>query len=314
MHTRRLRAAVAAVAALLAAGCAGAAGSHPAETSSAGATPTSTPPTSTAPTSSAPTSAPPTTSTASRTAPPSSTAPVRISAGQLAAGLSGILGTGNSYSVAALDLTTGRSARAGAGGGMVLASLVKLDILETLLYQRQLGGRSLSDGEEDDAEAMIDNSDNAAGDRLFEAEGENSGLAAYHALLGLHDTVLDPDGQWGLSTTSAADQLLLVRALVSAGSPLNAASRKYALDLLGDVEADQRWGVSAAADKGSTTHAKNGWLNIDRDNGLWAVTSAGVVRVGGHPVLMVVLSQHQPDFDTAVDRVERAAKLLATAL
>ena len=152
--------------------------------------------------------------------------------------------------MAALDLTTGRSSQAGAHGGMVLASLVKLDILETLLYQRQRSGQPLTDGQQDDVEAMIEHSDNAAADRLFRLIGRHPGMGSYNAVLDLHDTVLDTGGLWGLSTTSAADQLLLLQALVSPGSPLTAASRKYALDLLGDVEADQRWGVSAAGRPG----------------------------------------------------------------
>ena len=40
-----------------------------------------------------------------------------------------------------------------------------------------------------------------------------------------------------------------------------------------NVEADQRWGVGVAADPGTDFANKNGWLNIDDDNGLWAVTA-----------------------------------------
>jgi beta-lactamase class A len=172
----------------------------------------------------------------------------------------------------------------------------------------------LTGGQEDDVEAMIEHSDNAAADRLFRVVGRDAGLGRYNAVLGLHETVLNTQGLWGLSTTSAADQLLLLRALVSSGSPLTAASRRYALNLLGQVEADQRWGVSAAGDPGSTTLNKNGWLGVDADRGRWAINSAGVVRVGGHQVLMAVLSQHQPDFSTGVGRVERAARMLAATL
>ncbi|HEV2885682.1 MAG TPA: serine hydrolase [Jatrophihabitans sp.] len=248
---------------------------------------------------------------------PATSAPVRtpaITAERLAADLSRLFGAGNSYSVAALDLSTGRSSRAGAGGGMVLASLVKLDLLETLLYQHQRSGQPLTASQDGDVSAMIERSDNAAADRVFRLIGENAGLRYYHSVLGLHDTVLNAEGQWGLSTTSAGDQLILLRALTSAGSPLTATSRRYALALMSNLESDQRWGVSAAADPGSTTAAKNGWLGIDSDGERWAVNSAGVVRIGGHQVLMVVLSQHQQDFSTAVARVQRAAVELAGAL
>lgn len=225
-----------------------------------------------------------------------------------------MFGTGTSYSVAALDLTTGRSVRAGAGAGMVLASLVKLDILETLLYQRQRSAQPLTAGQQADVEAMIEHSDNGAADRLFKLIGRETGLRGYNAVLGLHHTVVNTEGLWGLSTTSADDQLLLLQALASARSPLSATSRRSALALMADVESDQRWGVSAAADAGSTPLLKNGWLGVDDDQGRWAVNSGGLVRVGGHQVLMAVLSQHGPDFSTGVNRVQRAAVELAAAL
>jgi beta-lactamase class A len=233
---------------------------------------------------------------------------------QLGTELDELFGTGTSYSVAAVDLTTGHTARAGAGDSMVLASLVKLDILETLLYQRQLSGQPLTNGQQDDVERMVEHSDNGAADRLFRLIGGNSGMGGYNAVLGLHHTILNTDGLWGLSTTSADDQLLLLRALASAGSPLTATSRRSALALMADVESDQGWGVSAAADSGSDTPVKNGWLGVDDDDGLWAVNSGGIVQVSGHQVLMVVLSQHQPDFSTGVNRVQRAAVKLAAAL
>ena len=65
-----------------------------------------------------------------------------------------------------------------------------------------------------------------------------------------------------------------------------------------NVEPDQRWGVGAAADKGTDFANKNGWLSIDdsngpgeTDDGLWAVTSLGVLTVGGDQVLMAVLTE-----------------------
>jgi beta-lactamase class A len=237
-----------------------------------------------------------------------------VTAQQLAGELDEIFGAGDSYSVAVLDLSTGRSSRLGADGGMVLASLVKLDFLQTVLYQHQLSGRPLTTAQARDAEAMIERSDNAAADRIWNAVGNNSGVRRYNSLLGLHDTVLNIDGVWGLSTTSARDQLALLQALTSARSPLTAASRRYALQLMSDVESDQRWGVSAAGDPGSDGATKNGWLGIDGDGGRWAVNSAGVLRVAGHPVLMVVLSQHQPDYSTAVARVQQAAVRLTASL
>lgn len=261
----------------------------------------------------APTSSPTPTrspsSTSTRTPAPEAAASVPDTKA-LTARLTQLFGAGNSFSVAALDLSTGQSVTAGANSGMTEASVVKLDILETAIYQSQQG----ESFDQADAEEMMEQSDNVAADQVFQGIGGNSALEQYNSLIGLTSTTLDPDGVWGLSVTSASDQLKLMRALVSASSPLNAASRQYALQLMGDVEADQDWGVSAAADSGAPTELKNGWLNIDSDNGLWAVNSAGLTTVSGDPVLLVVLSQHQPDYQTGVDRVEAGAQLLAKTL
>ncbi|MFL6164137.1 MAG: serine hydrolase [Jatrophihabitantaceae bacterium] len=251
----------------------------------------------------------------SSTPPPARTATAppgkpRVTARQLTTNLARVFGPGDSFSVAGYDLSTGRGIAAGAISGMTEASLVKLDILETALY-RQQGGGYLDD---DDVQAMIEHSDNAAADRVFVNSGGNGGLQRYNDTVGLSRTVLDPTGTWGLSTTAATDQLVLLKQLVSSRSPLNAASRAYALQLMDAVEDDQNWGISAAADNGTESQLKNGWLNIDRDNGLWAVNSAGVAVSGGHKLLLVVLSQHQPDYRTGVSRVEAAARQLAAAL
>jgi Beta-lactamase enzyme family len=247
----------------------------------------------------------------SATAKPSATAAPRLTVQQLSRNLSSLLGAGDSFSVAALDLTTGRTVTAGASSGMTEASEIKLDILETALYRQQTGQSSFDD---DDVADMMERSDNAAADRVFVDDGGNSGLQQYNDKVGLRHTQLDPTSTWGLSTTAATDQLTLLKQLVSSKSVLTAASRGYALNLMGQVESDQQWGISAAADRGASSQLKNGWLNIDRDNGLWAVNSAGLTTAGGHKVLLVVLSQHQPDFQTGVNRVEAAARQLAAAL
>jgi hypothetical protein len=75
------------------------------------------------------------------------------------------------------------------------------------------------------------------------------------------------------------------------------------------------------ADRGSDFANKNGWLDIDNDNppgeqddGLWVVTSAGVVTVHHQQVLMAVFTQHQPDFETGVRLVEKLAEAITPAV
>jgi beta-lactamase class A len=193
---------------------------------------------------------------------------------------------------------------------MLTGSIVKLYILETLLLQEQ-GGGGLTSGQQATATLMIENSDNTAAETLFEDAGGRSALVTSGPQLGLKDTVPGPGDYWGLTATCATDYITLLQNLVRpTGGPLTAASQAYVLGLMRNVEADQRWGVGVTADAGTDFANKNGWLSVDNDNGLWLVNSTGVLTIDGQQVLMVVLTQHDPDFQTGINLVQALAKAL----
>jgi beta-lactamase class A len=222
-----------------------------------------------------------------------------------------------SVSVAALDTTTGTTVQAGAASGMYTASVAKVQLLETLLLEHQQAGTSLSDEEEETAESMIEHSDNEAADSIFWDVGGRASVVAAEAKLGISSTTTVPgSGElWGLTRTSAADQLTLLTNLTSPTSPLDAASRSYALDLMRDVEADQRWGTPAAADSGTDFAVKNGWLSLtDEDGGRWAVNSLGVLTVKGHTMLIAVLTQHNESESDGIALVQSLAEAAAAAV
>ena len=222
-------------------------------------------------------------------------------------------------SVAVLNATSGASFSAGATSGMWTASAYKLFVLETLLLERQSSG-GLTSGEQALAVPMIEQSDNAAGYSLFEAAGGRSALTAAAKTFGMPDTVAgatDPT----FTTTSGADYLALLRNLVVVNGPLDTASQAYILNLMRDVESDQRWGVGVVADAGTTFANKNGWLSIDDsngtgedDNGLWAVTSTGVVTVDGQQLLIAVFTEHQASMAAGVSLVESLTKAMTPAV
>jgi Beta-lactamase enzyme family len=222
-------------------------------------------------------------------------------------------------SVAALNMRTGARFSAGATSGMWTASAYKLFVLETLLLNCQQAGAGLSSGELTQATTMIENSDNVAGYALFLAAGGNAGLAAAAARFGMTHTVpgrSDPT----FTTTSANDYLELLKNLV-AGTVLSAYSRSLTLNLMRNVEADQRWGVGVVADRGSDFANKNGWLSIDNtngpgetDNGLWAVNSVGIVTVHGQQLLLAVFTRHQSDYQTGINLVQALTKAMTPAV
>ncbi|MFJ9351986.1 serine hydrolase [Streptomyces sp. NPDC101237] len=213
--------------------------------------------------------------------------------------------SGAEVSAAVLDLDSGDSAVHG-DGAFDTASIVKVDILAALLLRAQDAGRRLTAAEKAYAVKMIENSDNASASALWEVIGEAAGLDAANARFGLTGTEGGAEGLWGLTQTTAADQLVLLRQVFGDESELSEASRSYLRDLMGSVEADQRWGVSAAAD-GSGPALKNGWL-ARSSTGLWDVNSIGRVTAGGTRYLVAVLSRGTVSQAAGIALVEAAAK------
>jgi beta-lactamase class A len=208
-------------------------------------------------------------------------------------------------SVAVLDLDSGESAAYG-DGAFDTASIVKVDILAALLLQAQDAGTRLTAQEKSYATAMIGNSDNISASALWRDIGGASGLDAANERFGLAATEGGEGALWGLTQTTAADQLALLQQVFGDDSELSEASRTYVQGLMGQIAADQRWGVSAAAD-GSAWALKNGWL-ARSSTGLWDINSIGRVTVDGHDCLVVALSKGNATKAQGVSLVEAAAK------
>ncbi|WBB61111.1 serine hydrolase [Streptomyces sp. WMMC500] len=219
------------------------------------------------------------------------------------------------YDVAVADLDTGARATYASGkGAFDTASIVKVDILAALLLQAQDEGRALSAGQEKRAAAMIRSSDNDATDALWAEIGGGAGLDEANRRLGLTGTEPGDGGTWGLTQTTASDQLALLEAVYGdGGSPLSDDSRHYVEKLMTTVVGDQRWGVSAAADDAGEAALKNGWLPRSA-TGLWDVNSIGRVEHRGHTLLVAVLSDGHASYRAGIDVVENVTTAAANAL
>ncbi|MFE2417115.1 serine hydrolase [Streptomyces hokutonensis] len=192
------------------------------------------------------------------------------------------------------------------------ASIIKVDILATLLLQAQDAGRGLTQQERTWATAMIEHSDNDAANALWRRIGQAPGLEAANKRLGLSSTVGGAAGKWGLTQTTATDQIRLLRAVFADGgtssangSALTEASRTYIRTLMTRIAAEQSWGVSAASDAGWAL--KNGWLQRST-TGLWDINSVGEVTSGTHHYLVAVLSAGNVSMPGGIAAVERAAR------
>ena len=215
-------------------------------------------------------------------------------------------------SVAVADLTTGQTAACDGAQEFITASIAKADILSALLYQSQNQG-GLSNQEQKLATTMIEKSDNKAATDLYDDVGGASEIDAANQAFGLVDTTVGTDGYWGLTSTTADDQILLLRQIFTAQSTLWPASRSYIQGLMAEVEPDEAWGVPAVADQGTSFGVKNGWLPDPRTK-LWEINSIGEVTHDGQLMLIAVLSTDNADYADGIALVEEVASKAAAAL
>ncbi len=256
--------------------------------------------------------APTSTTGPARATTPASASPVDRDADALLAEAVGAVPVeaGARVSVAVLDTESGHGAVYG-DGAFDTASIVKADILASLLLRAQDAGRGLTAREKTYAAAMIRDSDNASATALWKAIGQAEGLAAANKRLGLGDTQGGDGLLWGLTQTTAADQLTLLRQVFGDDSELDEDSRQYLRGLMGDIAAGQDWGVSAAGPAGFAL--KNGWLPRST-TGLWDINSVGRVAADGREYLVAVLSDGNSTKAKGISLVETAAKAAVSVL
>jgi len=236
-----------------------------------------------------------------------------------AAAASYLAGRAGTVLAAVYDLRSGRTWHLGQGQPQAEASIVKLDVLETLLAERgQGGGTGLSASERTLAEQMIEDSDNDAATSLWYAVGGAARIRSFNARAGLTRTapsscVVCPGFAWpgwGLTTTTPEDQIALLRQLVTPSSLLTGAAREYALSLMRDVTPSQRWGVSGGVPAQVSVALKNGWLPLRGAASDWQINSVGWVSGGGRDYLMAVLTTGNPSEQYGIDTIDRLAAMV----
>jgi hypothetical protein len=218
-------------------------------------------------------------------------------------------GRGGTVTAAVYDMRTGQTWTVGSTRPQAEASVVKLDILETLLA-RDPGGLPAADRPL--ATQMIEDSNNDAATSLWYAARGAKGIGAYDSAAGLEHTTPSSCVQcagfawpgWGLTTTTPTDQLKLLWQLAGPGTPLSSSARTYALSLLKNVTADQRWGVTGGVPAGVTVALKNGWLPLNAASTDWQINSVGWVSGHGRDYLIAVLTTGNPSEQYGINTID----------
>ncbi len=219
-----------------------------------------------------------------------------------------------SVTAAVYDAVTGKTYLLHPGVREHTASTVKVEIMGTLLHQAQVAGSPLPGTELSLITSMIEVDDNSAATQLLEDVGGPSAVRRFDDSVGMtatepHATTpyIDNDPglpAWELTTTTAADEVKLVRAFVYPNRVLNTTSRNYGVNLMEHVEAYQAWGVTAGVGPGTTVALKDGWLPLDvANNSDWQVDSIGWVKGNGRDYVLAVLTNDNSSEQAGIDTI-----------
>ncbi|KRN28130.1 hypothetical protein IV38_GL001581 [Lactobacillus selangorensis] len=188
------------------------------------------------------------------------------------------------------------------------ASIVKASVLTAVLHKAKKNGTTLTTTEKSELQTMIENSDNdACTDLLNNDLGGYDGNDATYSALNMNNTKANLES-WGLTTTTAADQVKLLNTIFyGANNYLTKSERSYAMQLMNTTESDQQWGISA----GSTNYQlKNGWLSDD--SGKWIVNSighVGAINADGYTIAVLTYgSSSQAAGEQVIENLAEATK------
>lgn len=192
------------------------------------------------------------------------------------------------------------------------ASVFKVMVMAGTLLEAQQEGRPVTDWEMSQLVPMITRSTNDEVRALWNHFGGSPWFKEQRDLFGLGQTTVraDDGSAWGRTTTSARDQVNLIRqVLVGQWGPLESEYRAIALDLMTSVVSSQRWGVTAGVPGGWTVALKNGFAGE-------IINSVGWVDgPGADPGYVVaILTQGWPDHPSGIAAVERISRIVAEAM
>ncbi|MGW2521105.1 serine hydrolase [Streptomyces sp. NPDC001617] len=205
------------------------------------------------------------------------------------------------------DRTTNTTCSLRATSSYDSASVVKVTVLATLLWDAKKHNRYLTDTEASLAKAMITKSDNTATSKLWKQLGLTK-IKGFLSAAGMTKTVPGANGYWGLTQINVTDEQKLLKLITAKNDVLSDNSRAYILKLMGQVISSQRWGTPYGVPSGVSWHVKNGWLQ--RSTHGWRVHSVGTFNGGGHDYMITVLTWGNSTMNYGITTIQGVAKVI----
>lgn len=191
------------------------------------------------------------------------------------------------------------------------ASIVKVDILATLLWDEQQQNQVPNAQQTALATGMIEQSDNDDATALWNIDGEAAGIARFNAAAGVSS--IQPNYNWGETLTSALDEVELVKLVAYPNSVLDPASRNYELGLMENVATYEHWGVSAGPPANVTVALKNGWVPITGYNN-WQINSIGFINGDDRQYVLAVLTSGDQSENYGISTIEGVSSIIWSEL
>ena len=168
-----------------------------------------------------------------------------------------------------------------------------------LLRLREAQHRPVTADEIIELGRMIEVSDDADANSLWDASGGPAGLLALIAAAGMKQTAYPPGRGWGFTLTTAHDQALLATSLAR-GRLLQPTDTRLLLGLMRNVEPTQRWGFADSVDPTLAPAVKNGWYQ-DTDDPVWRVNCTAIFDSPTlvHPFSIAVMTRYPANLDMA---------------
>ncbi|GAA1838980.1 hypothetical protein GCM10009836_17530 [Pseudonocardia ailaonensis] len=189
------------------------------------------------------------------------------------------------------------------------ASTIKLAIATDLLVRDRSGAITLSAADRHDMDTMLNFSDEAASDRLWDRYGDDAMLARFRSVFGMSGLEFVPGftkgTYWGFVKCTTTDLAALAGYVLGRTAP---ADRAYLVKALRGVAENQQWGVWAAGDAGN----KDGWsFEQDSYGKHWVLDSVGFTGPGERYV--VAIMDQVPPSGSEADGVHAVSDLAALA-
>jgi hypothetical protein len=187
------------------------------------------------------------------------------------------------------------------------ASVVKVTVLATLLWDAKKHNRYLTTTESNLAKAMITKSDNDATSKLWRQLGLTK-IKGFLTAAGMTQTKPGANGYWGLTQITVTDEQKLLKLVTAKNTVLSDNARAYILKLMGQVISSQRWGTPYGRGSNISWHVKNGWLQ--RSTHGWRVHSVGTFTGGGHDYMITVLTHGNSTMNYGITTIQGVAKVI----